>query len=538
MCLISAVVPARNRWIEVGACLNALAQQKDCPQWEIIIIDDGSEEPVPSWLQEVVSSYIAPVRLKRQAPLGIAAARNQGASLALGELILFLDSDSLPTESCLSSLADCAANHPEDVAFQCRISAKLETWVGRMDSLFLTSVQDATLKKDGHILYADTCGFAVRRGYFKQPRNLFEVGVVRGADTLLMTDLSRQGKQLKFVPDAIIHHNHDMPLLLYLRKHFTIGYRAGRADKVAKDLQDKEWITSTRRQSILRGLLANAPRQPGGYRALALVLIAYIFKMIGRVAYSLFGLKPGRRQVLNSPVDAVTPSEVVARLVQAGEGRTGLAATYVNSWSLIKAERNSIFRESLTEFELCIADGIGVVYTLFLTKLTRIAKVTANDFYVPLFQEAANRGLKVALIGAKEGVAQAVARQMCRDFPTLQVVFCSSGYLSRTEEEDVMNELKQFDAHVVLVGRGQPTQELWVQKCRNRLPNTVFLCVGGLFDYISGDVHPTPIWIRRAGFEWLHHVIHHPRRYWYRYAYGIPALLWYLAKYHLTRISR
>jgi N-acetylglucosaminyldiphosphoundecaprenol N-acetyl-beta-D-mannosaminyltransferase len=485
MCLISAIVPAKNRWNELGECLNALAQQENCPEWEVVVIDDGSEKPVPNWLQQVISSYKVPVRLKRQVPLGESAARNQGANVANGELILFIDSDSLPTEHCFASLAACAAKHPEDVAFQLKILGKPGTWVGRMDALLFTSVQNATLKNDGYILHGDTCGLAVRRDFFKESKILFDVGAARGMDTLLMTTLLRQRRQLRFVPDATIYHNHEMPLLRYLRKHFTIGYGAASADKLVRVLVAKEWDSSTRRSDILGELLANAPRQVGGYRAFALVLIGYCFKLLGRGAHTLFGLKPGRHQVLHSPVDGVASAELVARLVQAGERRTGLTATYLNGWSLIRAERDSNFRKSLAEFDLCFADGIGVAFTLFLTKLIRIKKVTASDFYVPLFQEAANRGLKIALVGGKEGVAQAVACQMRREIPGLQVVFCASGYLKSAEEEHVVNELRRLDPSIVIVERGQPTQELWVQKYKSLLPNTVFLCVEDLFDYIS-----------------------------------------------------
>jgi N-acetylglucosaminyldiphosphoundecaprenol N-acetyl-beta-D-mannosaminyltransferase len=488
MCLITAVVPAKNRWDELAECLNALAQQENCPQWELVIIDDGSQVPIPSRLQQVVSSYKVPVRIRRQVPLGESAARNQGAYLANGELVLFIDSDSLPTKYCLASLAACAAKHPEDVAFQLKILGKPDTWAGRMDSLFFTSLQNATLRNDGYTLQADCCGLAVRRSFLKQSKLLFDVSAVRGMDTLMMTSLLSQGRQLRFVPDATIYHNHQVPLLRYLRKHFMVGYRAGRSDKYARALVAKKWNARTRRTDILRKLFANAPRQLGGYRALILALIAYSIKLQGRAAYALFGLKPGRHQVLNSPVNGVTSAELVARLVQAGERRTGLTATYLNAWSLIRAKRDSNFRKSLAEFDLCFAGGIGVAFTLFLTTLVRIKTVTPNDFCVPLFQEAANRGLKIALIGGKEGIAQAVARKMHLELPGLQIVFCASGYLNKAEEERVVNELRQCDPHIVIIGRGQPTQELWVQKFKSLLPNTVFLCVGGLFEYISSRV--------------------------------------------------
>jgi N-acetylglucosaminyldiphosphoundecaprenol N-acetyl-beta-D-mannosaminyltransferase len=171
---------------------------------------------------------------------------------------------------------------------------------------------------------------------------------------------------------------------------------------------------------------------------------------------------------------------------------------------------------------------------MFLTRLRRISKVTANDFAVVLFQEAANRGLKIALVGSEEGVAHAVALQMQQRFPVLEIVFCSTGYLDHEQEASVLGQLKRLDPHIVVVGRGQPLQERWVEHCRRILPNTSFLCVGGLFDYLSGKVKQTPTWIRRIGFEWLHRFLHHPH-YWYMYVLGIPLLYWHILKFQFKR---
>lgn len=538
MCLISVVVPVRNRWNELRVCLKAIAQQKSCPPCEVIIVDDGSEAPVPDWLTGPIRSYEMPIRLQRQAPLGISAARNRGMSLAAGGLVMFLDSDSIPMESCFASLVACAMNNPDDIAFQFRIQSRVETWAGRMDDLFLTAVQDAALTGNGHILYADTAGFAIRRNYFDQRGMLFDVSVSRGGDTTLMTELLAQGKKPLLVPDAIVYHNHEMSLARYLFKYAASGYKSQRADKSARFRIASERAGKTLRKDILRELAAKSRRRKTGYRTFALLLLASCIKFLGRMAHSLFGPRPGRHKVLNSPVDGVSSCELIARIVQAAETKKGLTATYLNSWTLVAAERDPVFRESLAQFELCFADGIGVVYALLLTRGILIKKVTANDFHIALFQEAANRKLNVALIGASDGVAEAVASRTSGAIPELRILFCSSGYLNTVQEEEAVNELRRLNVHIVLVGRGQPLQELWVQNIRKVLPNVVFLCIGGLFDYVSGRVRPTPLWIRRIGFEWLHRLLNHPRANGYKYVFGIPLLVWYLWKHQWTRVLR
>jgi N-acetylglucosaminyldiphosphoundecaprenol N-acetyl-beta-D-mannosaminyltransferase len=536
MFALTVVIPIRNRWGELQACLDAVLQQRESPQYEIVIVDDGSEEPPPEWLRQTISGCGVPIRMKRQAPLGIPAARNRGTSLAEGDLILFLDSDSVPTAFSFASLAECAATYPKDTAFQFRIGSRLETWVGRMDDLFITAVQNAASTKDGHILYADGAGLAIRRSYSVQDGTWFNPSAVRGSDTLLLAELLKQGKLPRFVPTAMVYHDHRQSLFPYLLRHITIGYRSARADTLARVRVTSERKGKTLRRDILRELVIHSRRRRWGYSAFALVLIAGCLKLAGRIGHSVVGVKPGRHKVLNSSVDGLSSAELISRLIQAGERKRSLIATYLNSWSLIRAERDPAFRESVTNFDLCFADGIGVVYALFLTRGIRLKKVTANDFHFVLFQEAANRNLNIAFVGSAEGVAEAVARRTRLAVPDLKVVLCSSGYLSAKDEQNLVHELKRRDVRIVLVGRGQPLQELWVQRIRKVLPDTALLCVGGLFDYLSGRVKPTPVWMRRFGFEWLHRLVHHPLRYGYRYLFGGPLLFWYLVKHQVLRI--
>lgn len=87
---VSIIIPAYNASEFLAATLDsALAQT--CPDVEIIVIDDGSTDATP----DLLKTYSNHIRVSRQQNAGQAAARNHGARLAHGELLLFLDSDDL-----------------------------------------------------------------------------------------------------------------------------------------------------------------------------------------------------------------------------------------------------------------------------------------------------------------------------------------------------------------------------------------------------------------------------------------------------------
>lgn len=100
--MISAVVPVRDGepfLVEAIASLRAQTRPPD----EIVVVDDGSAEPVA----------LDGVRVLSRPPLGASAARNAGAEAARGDLLAFLDADDLAApdrlERQLAALGDADA---------------------------------------------------------------------------------------------------------------------------------------------------------------------------------------------------------------------------------------------------------------------------------------------------------------------------------------------------------------------------------------------------------------------------------------------
>lgn len=97
---ISVVIPTYNRKAILLKALTALANQTLAPEhYEVIVIDDGSTDDTETALR----SWAAPHRLiyRKQSRRGPAAARNHGIRISSGELMVFIDSDIVVTESFL-----------------------------------------------------------------------------------------------------------------------------------------------------------------------------------------------------------------------------------------------------------------------------------------------------------------------------------------------------------------------------------------------------------------------------------------------------
>ena len=110
---VSVIVPCRDAACFLGQALDSILDQ-DPPPDEVIVIDDGSIDDSAT----LARSRGGPVRCVSQAPAGIAAARNHGVRLAVGDLIAFLDADDLwPSGSLRHRLEILAADPAVGCAF-------------------------------------------------------------------------------------------------------------------------------------------------------------------------------------------------------------------------------------------------------------------------------------------------------------------------------------------------------------------------------------------------------------------------------------
>jgi O-antigen biosynthesis protein len=105
----SIVIPVYDHCAHTLACLRALAAHPPAAAFEAIVVDDGSSDETVSALPQ-----IAGVRYHRRARNGgFIAACNDGASLARGEVLIFLNNDTIPQPGWLDALLATFAEYPD-----------------------------------------------------------------------------------------------------------------------------------------------------------------------------------------------------------------------------------------------------------------------------------------------------------------------------------------------------------------------------------------------------------------------------------------
>lgn len=106
---VSILIPVYGKPLLTFTCLKSVLAHTPAGEYEVIVLDDSSKEPVAGALREVTG-----VRFERNAQnLGFVANCNRGTTLARGELIVFLNNDTIVTPGWLDALAAVFRARPD-----------------------------------------------------------------------------------------------------------------------------------------------------------------------------------------------------------------------------------------------------------------------------------------------------------------------------------------------------------------------------------------------------------------------------------------
>ncbi|HKW17007.1 MAG TPA: glycosyltransferase family 2 protein [Terriglobales bacterium] len=267
---LSVIIPVYNDWKMLDGCLRALSLETGTAL-EIIVVDDGSDESCPEFIRQWCNHL--PLKILEQEHKGISEARNSGIRACKGLLLLFIDADCRVQANCLSKVTTAATRFPQENYFQLRLIGDPSVLTGRAEHLRLTVLQQQSLQSDGHIRYANTAGFAVRRLTSDVHIPLFDPKAPRGEDTLLLVNLLRAGEIPLFTPEAAVQHLVPRSLFKCFRKDISSGYLQSPAYAVIDATGIRIRMSNRARFRMIISLWYAAKSYSGG-KAAWLVLLA------------------------------------------------------------------------------------------------------------------------------------------------------------------------------------------------------------------------------------------------------------------------
>jgi N-acetylglucosaminyldiphosphoundecaprenol N-acetyl-beta-D-mannosaminyltransferase len=218
-------------------------------------------------------------------------------------------------------------------------------------------------------------------------------------------------------------------------------------------------------------------------------------------------------EILGVRINSISGEDAVVRLEQmALSGRPHHVVT-VNPEFIMMAQENKEFRTVLSRSDLALPDGVGVLWAARILGSPLRERVAGVDTVTALARVAARKEIRIFLLGAAPGVAERVALRLERENPGLVIAGAYAGSPDPREEDEICRRIEAARPHVLLVAYGPPRQDLWIARTADRLRIPVAIGVGGTFDFIAGVVLRAPVWMQKAGLEWLYRLMQEPRRW-------------------------
>lgn len=237
---ISVVIATRDRAAALPAALAAWEACLPDPDWELIVVDDGSRDDTARVLADAGGRFGGRCRLVTTVGLGLGGARNAGWTVATGDLILFTDDDCYPAPDLLASVRQCAREAgwsflggrllpftPEDAA------VAVVTRTQRVELGGPTFVP-AGLLPGANLTVARSALVAI--GGFDPE---FGAGTPFAAeDVELVARLAAAGFRGGFDPRPVVYHHHQRRTAAS-RQALDVAYDRGRGAYYAKCLLDR-----------------------------------------------------------------------------------------------------------------------------------------------------------------------------------------------------------------------------------------------------------------------------------------------------------
>lgn len=214
--MISIIIPAYNAEKELPGCLTALKNQT-LPPDEIIVVDDGSTDQTV----RIANQY--KVKVIHQANQGPATARNTGVAAAIGDLILFTDSDCQPeptwVERMVKPFDDPRVQSVKGSYKTCQPAPAARLVQCEFEERY------QLLKKSEWIDFVDAHAAAFIKKTFVEIGG-FDPGFPKAnnEDVDLSYRMAAAGNKMVFAPNAVVYHQHPDTFSKYFRLKTGRGY--------------------------------------------------------------------------------------------------------------------------------------------------------------------------------------------------------------------------------------------------------------------------------------------------------------------------
>jgi glycosyltransferase involved in cell wall biosynthesis len=222
---LSVVIPTYNRAEMLVRVLDALSAQQDAPEFETIVINDGSTDDTE---QRIAGR--GDVVFRTQPNSGPGRARNHGVSLAHGTFVVFIGDDTIPEPRFLAEHARVHRDSNDDPLVAC---LGYTGWPpAERITAFMDYINDYGLQfgykliRDGEVVpfnFFYTSNISIARELLAAHPFDTTFPAAAWEDIELAYRLDALGLKIRYNAKAVTRHHHPMSIDSFAKRQYTVG---------------------------------------------------------------------------------------------------------------------------------------------------------------------------------------------------------------------------------------------------------------------------------------------------------------------------
>lgn len=196
----------------------------------------------------------------------------------------------------------------------------------------------------------------------------------------------------------------------------------------------------------------------------------------------------------------------------------------------LTAQKDLEFKQVLNHASLSIPDGVSItlalkyfklkgiywpllvclfslVFNRNFFKLEKLEKLSGSDIIYDVSKMAALNGRSIYFLGGFDfgngNTGELTAKKLQQLYPGLKVAGTYSGSPKIQDEDNIISEINKANPDILYIAYGPVSQEKWIFRNYQKLSPCVSFCLGGTFDFVSGEKKRVPKIISKLGLEWL-----------------------------------
>ncbi|MDA9521540.1 hypothetical protein XI06_14560 [Bradyrhizobium sp. CCBAU 11434] len=229
---------------------------------------------------------------------------------------------------------------------------------------------------------------------------------------------------------------------------------------------------------------------------------------------------------LGVPVDAIDFPDLLKRITDAAEcSRPSLIST-PNVNFLIKSQCNAAFRESILASDLCLVDGMPLIWIAKALGIPIRERVAGSDLFGRLKARTGPR-LRVFLFGGSEDLVVKVGEKLNFTNSGMECVGALNpgfGTIEEMSSPEIIETINASGADLLAVFLGAEKAQAWLMHNHQSLRPPIRAQFGATINFEAGTVRRAPPLLRSTGFEWLWRIKEEPYL-WRRYVRDGATLL-------------